>query len=206
VSAGVSAMSIFIARHAETEQGAARVVQVAGAQLSALGRSQAGHLARRAGQIGITRILSSDLARAVETAQIIARHVCVPLEQDPVLRERDFGALRGLPYSEITFDPFAADYVPPEGESWTAFFERAALAWKRVAETAAQAPGSLLVVTHGLLCHALAQRHWHRAGAEVLPQAWTNTGLTEVEPMPPWKVVRMNCAAHLEPDPSAEDL
>jgi 2,3-bisphosphoglycerate-dependent phosphoglycerate mutase len=199
-------MPIFIARHAETEQGAARVVQVPGARLSALGRSQAGRLARRAGQIGVARILSSDLARAVETAQIIAERISVPLEQDPVLRERDFGELRGLAYSEITFDPFAADYVPPMGESWTAFFERAALAWKRVAETAARGPGRLLVVTHGLLCQTLAQRHWQCSGTEVLPQSWTNTGLTEVESMPPWKVVRMNCAAHLEPNADAQDL
>ena len=190
-------MAILIARHAETEQGAARIVQDPNARLSTLGRSQAELLAQRVGQLGVGRVLSSDLARAVETARIVAGHISVQVELDPLLRERDFGELRGIPYSEFTFNPFAVDYVPPQGESWSAFFERVALAWRRITETAATTPGSLLVITHGLVCQALAERHWQPSDVEVSPQSWVNTALTEVEPVPPWKIVRLNCAAHL---------
>lgn len=190
-------MSILVTRHAETEQGAARIVQVPSAQLSALGRSQAELLARRVGQLGVGRILSSDLARAVETAEIIAKHISVSVDRDPLLRERDFGELRGTSYSGLTFDPFAIDYVPPKGEGWPVFFERVALAWKSIVEAAARTPGRLLVITHGLVCQVLSERHWQPSDVEASTQSWTHTALTEVESMPPWKVVRMNCAVHL---------
>lgn len=190
-------MSLLVVRHAETEQNASRVVQLPGATLSASGRNQAQRLAERIARKGVARILSSDLARAVETARVIGARTGTKVELEPTLRERDFGDLRGVPYTELKVDPLAADYTPPDGESWPVFRERVALAWARVKEAAAGTDGNIVVVTHGLVCRVLVEQHWNLTAAERVPAQWANTALTEIEGTPPWAVRTVNCVAHL---------
>ena len=63
------------------------------------------------------RIYSSDLARARETAEILAARLGVPVVLDERLRERGFGAWEGLTMDEIE-ERFAADLArwrPREG-------------------------------------------------------------------------------------------
>jgi probable phosphoglycerate mutase len=193
-------MAIFVARHGETELNAARVIQMPTTPLSARGRRQADRLAERLVPLGVTRILTSDLARAVETAGAIAARTGAPIVVDPVLRERDFGDIRGTPYNELGRDPFAADYHPPNGESWTVFHARVAEAWALVARIAGDTPGNLAVVTHGLVCRALVERHLALPAGGSAPDLWGNTALTEVEPAPPWLVRTLACVAHLTDD------
>ena len=190
-------MSILLARHAETVDNAARVIQLPVAPLSIRGRAQAAQLAERVAASGVSRILASDLARAVETATYVGARTGIKVELDPVLRERDFGDLRGTPYTALTIDPFGVDYVPPNGESWAVFHERVAIAWERIVSIAAQAAENLLVVTHGLVCRALAERHLALPAGESLPAQWGNASVTEVDSTPPWMVRRLNCMSHL---------
>lgn len=192
-------MAIYLIRHGETTQGAARVLQTPDAPLSERGRAQARALARRLASAPVARILASDLARAAATAEILAEATGAPLELEPLLRERSFGALRGTPYAELGLDPFAPGYLPPEGEGWQAFRARAARAWERVQAAAAEAEGDLAVVTHGLVCRELAAR------LEVLPEGaglaacrWPNTSLTCLEGPAPWRATLLDCAAHLD--------
>jgi probable phosphoglycerate mutase len=75
-----------------------------GFQLSALGREQAAAIGERLQGAEVDRIVHSPLARAVETAQIIAARLTPPpaLEADPNLREADFSRyLQGLPYWQV---------------------------------------------------------------------------------------------------------
>jgi 2,3-bisphosphoglycerate-dependent phosphoglycerate mutase len=188
---------ILVVRHAETEHNANRVIQVPTASLSVSGRAQAQKLAERVAGVGVTRILASDLVRAVETANCIGLRTGVVVELDPVLRERDFGDLRGVPYSELKQDPFAPEYVPPNGEGWHIFRERVAAAWLRITQAATQSTGNLVVVTHGLVCGVLVEHHLALSPGESQPVQWANTGLTEVEGTAPWLVRTMNCVAHL---------
>ena len=188
---------IFIVRHAETVDNAARVIQVPAAPLSAAGQAQAERLAERVAADGIAWILASDLVRAVETARCIAVRLGIEVEMDPVLRERDFGDLCGTPYAALTHDPFDPAYVPPNGESWAAFHARVGLAWERIRQSAAEAPGNLLVVTHGLVCRSLVENHLALPPGEAPPLRWENTSLTAVEAVPPWLIRRLNCVAHL---------
>ncbi len=59
-----------------------------GGRLTAEGRRQARAAAKRVGQQPISAIYTSDFGRAVETAQIIARHCGdLPIRRTPVLRE-----------------------------------------------------------------------------------------------------------------------
>lgn len=193
-------MPIYVVRHGETELNAARIIQLPTTPLSERGRRQAALLGERLAPLGIARVLTSDLARAVETADAIVARTSAPLVLDPLLRERDFGDIRGTPYNDLGRDPFALDYHPPNGESWETFHARVAVAWELVARVAAETAGNLAVVTHGLVCRALVDRHLVLPAGETPPSLWGNTALTEVDPAPPWSIRTLACVAHLDGD------
>lgn len=142
--------------------------------------------------------MSSDYARAAATAEHLRQATGAPLAFEPLLQERNFGDLRGTPYSELGFDMFEPDYAPPSGETWAVFHARVDRAWARVQELAAATGGHLAVVTHGLVCRSLAARHLILADGESVPERWENTSLTIVDWPAPWRVRLLNCAAHLE--------
>jgi probable phosphoglycerate mutase len=197
-------MSIFLIRHGETAWNAARVVQPPEVPLSERGIQQAECLARRLTDAGVARILSSDLSRAEMTAQRIRATTGAPLELDPLLQERNFGEIRGTPYSELDFDLFAPDYHPPGGESWELFHQRVERAWRRIQELSEGLEGPLAVVTHGLVCHSIATRHLllpdsvRPPGPQGPPMRFGNTALTVLRGPAPWKVELFACTRHLE--------
>src|SRR6266446_2518609 len=96
---------------------------------------------------------------AVRTAARLHDVTGAPLAFDPLLQERNFGDVRGTPYADLGIDLFAPDYAPPNGETWPAFHARVDRAWARIQELAAASRGHLAVVTHGLVCRSLAERH-----------------------------------------------
>jgi probable phosphoglycerate mutase len=163
---------IYLIRHGETAYNAGRILQTPEVPLSERGAEQARRLSARLAGAGIARILSSDLERALATARALAGATGAPVHLDALLQERNFGELRGRPYRELGFDPFAPDYVPPGGESVSVFEARVARAWERIRAHAAEAGGPLAVVTHGLVC------------------------LTTIDG-PPWTVRLLACTAHL---------
>jgi len=192
-------MAVVLIRHGETAANAARVVQRPEVPLSERGMEQAERLAARLAGAGIARILASDLARAAQTAERLAEATGAPVEHEALLQERNFGALRGTPYTDLPGDLFAPDLHPPGGESWEQFFERVRAAWARVEALAAETSGHLAVVTHGLVCQAVVTRHAAPLGDDApLGFGWANTSVTVLEPPAPWRVRLLNCTAHLE--------
>ena len=191
-------MSIFLIRHGETLGNATRVVQMPDNPLSPRGAVQAERLARRLAGHGIRHIVSSDYARAAATAEALRRVLDVALTFDPLLQERSFGDIRGTAYADLGFDMFAPDYAPPNGETWEAFHRRVDRAWARVQALAATTAGHLAVVTHGLVCRSLAERHLVLTPGDVVPLRWENTSLTVCEGPAPWRVGLLNCIAHLD--------
>jgi probable phosphoglycerate mutase len=189
---------LFLIRHGETEGNALRIVQHPHIPLSPRGVTQAERLALRLAREGVARIVSSDYARAMTTAEHLQRETGAPLAIEPLLRERNFGDLRGTPYAELGIDLFALDYAPPNGETWPMFHERVDRAWARVQELAASTSGSLAVVTHGLVCRSLAARHLILGDGDAVPERWENTSLTIVDCPAPWRVRLLNCVAHLD--------
>jgi broad specificity phosphatase PhoE len=189
---------IVLIRHGETVGNASRIVQVSDSPLSPRGVLQAERLARRLAREGVARIVSSDLARAAVTAEHLRRQTGAPLAFDPLLQERNFGDLRGMPYAELAVDMFAEGYAPPNGESWPEFHARVDRAWARVQELAAATDGPLAVVTHGLVCRSLAARHLLLPDGGAVPERWENTSVTIVDCPAPWRVRLLNCIAHLE--------
>jgi probable phosphoglycerate mutase len=191
-------MAIFLIRHGETLGNASRIVQRPEIPLSPRGVAQAERLARRLGREGIARIVSSDLTRAVMTAEHLRAVTGVAVELDPLLQERNFGDIRGTPYAELGFDMFAPDYAPPSGESWEVFHARVDRAWTLVQDLARATDGHLAVVTHGLVCRSLAGRHLVLPAGIDVPERWENTALTIAEGPDPWRVRLLNCIAHLD--------
>jgi broad specificity phosphatase PhoE len=87
--------------------------------LSATGKEQARRLGERRRNDGLAIVFTSDLRRAVETAQIAFAGSPIPVRRDPRLRECNYGALNGMPRAQLEAervrrldDPF------PGGESW----------------------------------------------------------------------------------------
>ena len=195
-------MAILLIRHAETASNAARVVQTPDAPLSARGEVQAGLLARRLASEGVAHILASDLARAARTAEPLRETTGAPLDLEPLLRERNFGEIRGTAYADLGVDIFAPGYRPPGGEDWETFHARVDAAWARIRDVATTLDGHLAVVTHGLVCHSLTTRHFEHAGGDPPGLRFDNTAVTQIAATPPWRIARLNCTAHLPRDPS----
>jgi broad specificity phosphatase PhoE len=90
-----------------------------GGRLSATGRDQARQLGERRRQDGIAVVFSSDLNRAVETAQVAFGGSGVPVVLDWRLRECDYGELNGMPRSLLDAQRARRIDEPwPSGESW----------------------------------------------------------------------------------------
>jgi probable phosphoglycerate mutase len=195
----VTPQRIYLVRHGETASNAARVFQLPETPLSERGLAQAERVAARLAGCGIALVLASDFARAAQTAERLGLATAAPVELEPLLQERHFGALRGRPYAELGVDAFAPDYEPPGGESWSVFESRVDRAWERIRAAAARAAGSVAVVTHGLVCLSLAARHLRLPAGADPRRGFPNTSVTVVESRPPFSVSLLACAAHLEP-------
>lgn len=192
-------MAIILCRHGQTALNATLVVQPADTPLDEVGMQQAERLAARLATHRVGRMVSSDLSRARMTAAPIERTLRVRAELCDLLRERDFGDVRGTPYSKLTEDIYGPDYVPPNGESWDVFHERIARAWSLITDLATGLDGDLVVVSHGLFLRVLVARQLPLTPELGAPQRWDNTGVTIVDASPPYTVRLLACIAHLDP-------
>ncbi len=68
--------------------------------LSDLGREQAEKTAQMLAREGVEAIYSSDLVRAVQTAEPLAKLLDLPIYQSAAFRERHVGVLQGLTFDE----------------------------------------------------------------------------------------------------------
>ncbi len=94
--------TLLLARHGETDWNGERRWQGHSDQpLNDTGRSQAAELAASLAGAQVAAIYSSDLARARETAEIVAERLGLPVVVDAGLREVDVGNWSGLTHDEI---------------------------------------------------------------------------------------------------------
>jgi probable phosphoglycerate mutase len=189
-------MTIYLVRHGETVGNRDRVMQLPNIPLSEHGMRQAEQLAERLAGERIVHVLSSDLPRAVMTATPLATRLGLSIETTPLLQERNFGALRGTPYADLTFDPFAPGYEPPEGESWEVFHERVARAFALVCRRRQEVGGNLAVITHGLVCRAILGRHVPEVDPATIERL-DNTSVSLIDAVAPYTARLINCCAHL---------
>lgn len=87
---------IFLVRHGETVDNARQIMQgQTQGELNQRGREQADQVARRLAAEHLDAVVSSDLRRAIQTAEIIARPHGLTVSTTPLLRERDWGSFTG---------------------------------------------------------------------------------------------------------------
>ena len=165
--------------------------------LNAMGRWQAGQVARALADEPIDAIYASDLLRAWQTAQAIAEVAACPLSADTGLRERGFGKFEGMTYAaiEATWPEMSLqwrkrvpDWAPPGGESLVTMRERVLTTASRLA--AQHLGGQIVLVAHGGVMDMLyrlatgqdvqAPRAWHLGNAAINRLLWTPDGFTLV--------------------------
>lgn len=95
--------------------------------LSDTGKEQAKRLGERRRDDGLAVVFTSDLRRAVETAEIAFAGSTIPVHSDRRLRECNYGSLNGMPREQLHVERKRRLDVPfPKGESWREAVERVA--------------------------------------------------------------------------------
>ena len=136
---------LYLVRHGQTVWNAAsKLAGSTDVELTDLGREQASSLRARLGSMDFDHVWSSDLKRAVHTAQLAYGK---PV-QDRRLREMNFGDLEGEPWRELApeyREPLTnfVDFAAPGGESLVELGARL----RSFADSLE--PGRHLVFTHG---------------------------------------------------------
>ena len=88
--------TLFLVRHGETVDNARQIMQgQTQGELNERGKEQARQVARRLADETLDAVVSSDLQRAVQTAEIIAAPHGLTVMTTPLLRERDWGSFTG---------------------------------------------------------------------------------------------------------------
>lgn len=98
--------TLYLVRYGETKDNVAKIIQgQLHGELTSVGKAQIEELAITLSDIHIDAIVSSDLKRAYDSAQIMAQQKNLKVYTTPLLRERDWGdftgryipSLKGLP-------------------------------------------------------------------------------------------------------------
>ncbi|BCN31762.1 histidine phosphatase family protein [Anaeromicropila herbilytica] len=142
---------IYLIRHARQSSALCNV----NVDLSEIGRKQADLLGQRVLEYEIDALYSSDLHRAVETAEIVNQYLHLHHEIREGIREINFGDLEGNSedYNKEHFKEFKAERaklesdIPfPNGECGKEVYDRAI---KVMDEIKLSSANNILVVTHG---------------------------------------------------------
>lgn len=180
------AIEITFIRHGETEANAAGIWQGQGdASLSQTGKLQSESLRSRIEPDRYDRVISSDLTRTVETAEIAGLDPVL----DPAWREMDIGSWEGLSRAKV-HERFPdeigrlmagdRDVAMGGGESWTTFTRRIDTAVEQLL-TESPAGSRVLVMAHGGVIHAALAGGLGLRGDRRWPVARIrNTAITEV--------------------------
>ena len=153
-----AATYICVARHGETDWNVSGILQGwLDVPLNDRGRRQAYELVAGFSGSGFSKVCSSPLIRSRETAEIIARSLrLAPPEFHQGLKERNFGAIQGIPKAELAeLNPVLLQQILKrnpatsfeQGESMDEFADRVLDA---IADIAKPHSGKrILAITHG---------------------------------------------------------
>lgn len=140
---------LLLVRHGQSTWNAAGRVQgqTVSPELTALGRRQAAAVAARLLDRRARRLLTSDLVRARQSAQIIGEVLGLEAEDEPLLRERHYGTWQGgrLDDAVLAARSLGEHERLPGGESLVDVRRR----WQRLVAGLRGAPGPVVLVTHG---------------------------------------------------------
>jgi probable phosphoglycerate mutase len=189
---------ILAIRHGETAWNVdTRIQGQLDIPLNDTGHWQASRLGQALAGEDISAIYASDLSRAWQTAEYVARACGARMHREPGLRERGFGHFEGRTFADIEAaspedarrwrqrDPH---FAPKGGESLVELYQRVVTAAERLA---ARHPGQLIaLVGHGGVMDMLyraatrldlqAARTWPLGNAAINRLLWTPQGFSLV--------------------------
>jgi len=160
--------TIYLARHGDTKFNSdgtgERVRGWLNVPLTAKGKAEAEQAGKKLKGKGIVGMFSSDLRRASETAEIIAKHIGLKPEFSPLLRTWNVGMYEGAACDDCQefIDQFTQtpDQPIPGGESFNQFKKRI---FSGVTDAAQKYFGrTVLIVTHHSVERAVEA--WDKAG------------------------------------------
>lgn len=203
-------MAIYFVRHGADDEGyrggwSQRGLNVEGyRQSEKLGCS----LKDKQSDYHIHRIVSSDLRRALDTANEIANFLNVTVESSNQWRETNNGVIAGMPneivnerYQGLYFSSLRMDERYPGGESPLEFYLRIEETFIRLCEEQSTKNHleNIIIVTHGgvinVLYHILKGLEWTNK-SNSFPAS--NTGIHKVENLNgQWKLTIENLMEHL---------
>ena len=216
-------MRCCIVRHGETPWNADRRLQ--GHQdipLNALGLSQAEaagrYLQKKHAENPFSAVISSDLLRARQTADAVARALGLAVQDAPALRERHYGQFEGKTPAEAAIfaaDAYAAlvsradlDALPGEAESLRAMVYRIESCLVELVQR--YADQSVVLVTHGGVLDVMYRRAMGRELTGPRDAPIPNAGLNWVDltlenGQLRWSMVAWGETAHLT-DASLDEI
>ena len=140
---------IYFVRHGQTNWNIEHKIQgQSDIPLNEAGKEQARLIAPKLADLKIDRIISSDLSRALETAQIINAHLKLQITLDARLREFSYRQIEGVPSKDLTDEIWLTYHTKPElieaEATWQAFKRT-----KDFIDEYANSSTCVLAVTHG---------------------------------------------------------
>lgn len=169
------------------------------------GRRQAQRLANFIRNIGMTALYTSDLKRAVETADLLAEKLGFAPIPDERLRERNIGAWQGLTpdemkrwypedYARLVSDP--ETFRVPGGESRRDVRERMRAAFKDIVK---QAHGETIgIISHTTAIHSLLSEIIPGGFANPVPVSNSSVTTIVLGEDGLWQLVTSDDVSHLE--------
>jgi phosphoserine phosphatase len=199
-------MRVLLLRHAETEWNRERRFQGwRDVPLSATGRGQAESAARLLAATRIDAVWSSPLARARDTAAIIAAPHGLAVQESEAFREMGFGDWEGLTRDEVRErfpDAHRAWAETPHEAAWPGAETLAAVRARALAGLealrAAHAGQTVCLVSHGITGRILILEALGLGPDRLWSFQLSSTGISELEFRDDWTTLhRMNSLIHL---------
>lgn len=199
-------MRILLLRHAETDWNRERRFQGwRDVPLSATGREQAESAARLLAATRIDAVWSSPLARARDTAAIIAAPHRLAVQESEAFREMGFGDWEGLTRDEVRErypDAHRAWAETPHEAAWPGAEPLAAVRGRALAGLealrAAHTGQTICLVSHGITGRLLILEALGLGPDRLWSFQLSSTGISELEFRDDWTTLhRMNSLIHL---------
>jgi broad specificity phosphatase PhoE len=197
-------MRLILVRHGHTDDLKHKIMQSdRPTPLNRRGREQAKLVAKALKKLKINRFYSSDIVRAKQTAEYIAKYQPdLEINYSPLVREKSAGIYAGWTHEQIIHklkkNYFSHWHRPTKGESWHDVFLRGMRALRYFQKRHPRS--TILIVSHGGFIRLLLTHIFHGRNPKFRPEYHhDNTGVTIIE----WrnkkpKIVQLNDISHLK--------
>lgn len=154
-------ITLYLVRHGETTDNVAQIMQgQLHGELTPNGIAQMEELAKSLSGIHFDAIISSDLRRAYDSAQILANYWHLPINTTTLLRERDWGDFTGRYIPDLKGLP-----MPDNVEKMEALLQRAKSFLDWIKTTFPNK--TIIAVGHGIINKAIQAVHYGKLTREI---------------------------------------